>query len=182
MSFFDDVKTESAGSFEMGGGDLAPIPKDTQVLAVCEEAKVGEYEGNRYISIKWRVHKPEAYQNRVIFQKLKVFEKDADKARKAKQMLFAIGTNAGGKLFDAMKAANESEPSDTSLTRVTNVPMVLKLGVWELDDKSKNGNWVQAVSPYSKGSKTPEAAPKPAAKPKPAPDPVADSFDDDIPF
>lgn len=175
MNFFEGVNQESAGSFEMGGGDLEPIPKGTQVLAVCEEAKNDEYKDEGFLSVKWRIHKPEQFQNRVIYQKLKVFEQDDAKAKKARQMLFAIATNAGGKLFDAMKAASETTPSDASLTRITNVPMVLKLDVWELDDKSKSGNWVQAVSPYT-GKNKPEAQ-----KPAPAAKPAAIELDD-IPF
>ena len=62
-------------------------------------------------------------------------------------MLAAIATNAGGKLFAAMEKAGESTPSDASLSTITNQPMVLQLGTWERDDKSKKGNWVKAVSP-----------------------------------
>ena len=174
------------GKFEMLGGDLAPIPEDTNVLAIAEEATNKEYEGNHYINVKWRISKPAEYANRVIFQKLQIF--DPSKADKAKRMLAAIASNAGGGLFAAMQQRNESAPSDMSLAQICNRPMVLKLGVWELEDKSKSGNWIKAVAPAKSGTAAPVAptVPKVApAAPAPAPAapaaPVADDLDD-IPF
>lgn len=178
MSFFSGVNQENAGSFEMGGGDLPPIPEGTQVLAAVEEAKNSEYQGDTYINIKWRVAQPAEHANRVLFQKVRCYDTDSAKAAKGKQMLFAIATNAGGKLFQAMEAASEHEPSDMSLTRLCGAPMVLKLGVWELDDKSKSGNWITAVS-ARKGQAAAQAAVPVAPKPAAAP---VDNFDSDIPF
>ena len=165
------------GKFEMGDGVLPPIPEDSNVLAVAEEAKNSDYQGNTYINIKWRISKPAEYANRVIFQKLHIF--DPDKADKAKKMLAAIASNAGGGLFAAMEQRNESAPSDMSLAQICNRPMVLKLGVWELEDKSKSGNWVKAVAPAKSGTSAPVAPPAP--KPAQAPAPAADDLDD-IPF
>jgi hypothetical protein len=139
MSFFDGINTQET-EFELGGGDIAPIPKDTRVLAIGEEAKNDSYQ------VKWRITQPAEYANRVIFQKLKVFDDKKEIADKHKKMLAAIATNAGGKLFTAMQQAGETVPSDQSLTSITSVPMVLLLDVWERDDKSKSGNWVKAVS------------------------------------
>jgi hypothetical protein len=184
MSFWATSDGSSAqktvGKFEMGGGDIAPIPDGTSVLAIAEEAKNDEYQDTKFIKVKWRISKPAEYANRVIFQKVQVYEKDAGKADKAKRMLAAIASNAGGGLFSSMEQRNETMPSDMSLAQLCNRPMVLKMGVWELDDKSKSGNWVQAVSPAKAGAAAP-AAPAPA--PKPAPAPAAAAFDDsDIPF
>lgn len=172
-------KTE--GKFEMGGGEISPIPDGTSVLAIAEEAKNDEYQDNQYIKVKWRISKPAEYANRVIYQKVQVYEKDAAKADKAKRMLAAIASNAGGGLFTSMEQRNETMPSDMSLAQLCNRPMVLKMGVWELDDKSKSGNWVQAVSPAKSGASAPAPAAAPVAAPKPAP--AAVDFDDsDIPF
>lgn len=187
MSFWATSDGQSAqqneGKFEMGGDALAPIPDDTSVLAIAEEAKNSEYQGDEYVNIKWRINKPAEYANRVIFQKARPYDADPAKADKGKRMLAAIASNAGGGLFKAMEQRGEARPSDMSLAQLCNRPMVLKLGVWELEDKSKSGNWVKAVSPAKAGTQaapTPAPAPKPAAKPAPAP---VDSFDDsDIPF
>lgn len=176
MSFFttstgDNLAQNNTGSFSMGGDDFAPIPKDTRVLAVCEEAKISEYQGDRYINLKWGIAQPKEYANRKIFQKVQVFATDSTKRDKALRMLAAIDANAGGKL-----AKENREPTDQSLSAaLTNRPMVLKLGVWELEDKSKAGNWVQEVS-AKKGSA------EPAPAPKPAPVPAVDDLDSDIPF
>ena len=71
MSFFANIDTSSS-NFELGGGELAPIPDNTKVMAVAEEVKNDEYQMDRYIKIKWRISQPSEYANRVIFQKLKV--------------------------------------------------------------------------------------------------------------
>lgn len=176
MDFFSGINT-SETTFE-SGGDLDPIPKGTSVLAVAEEATNTEYEGDRYINVKWRVSKPEQYTNRILFQKIRVYDSDAARSDRAKRMLAAIATNAGGKLFEAMQKANESEPSDISLMQIANKPMVLKLDVWEFNGKT--GNWVQAVSPYTRSSQqAPAAQPAPQVAPF---DTLADMDDDSIPF
>lgn len=176
---------QDGGKFEMGGGDLAPIPENTNVLAIAEEAKNSDYQGETYINVKWRVSKPAEYANRVIFQKIRIF--DPVKGDNAKKMLAAIASNAGGGLFKAMEQRKENAPSDMSLAQICNRPMVLKLGVWELDDKSKSGNWVKAVAPHKGAAhqSSPAPAPAPTLPPSPAPAPaphVDDYFDDDIPF
>ena len=87
-------------------------------------------------------------------------------------MLAAIDANAGGKL-----AASGAEPTDLSLqTSLTAKPMVLKLGVWDIDGKT--GNWVQEVSKHQPKPGT--AAPAPAPKPQPAPKPAPVAMDDDL--
>ena len=181
MSFFTTSTGENAaatatGEFSAGGGDFAPIPKDTRVLAMCDEAKISEFQGQSYINLKWSIAQPKEYKGRVIFQKIKCWEADASKRDKALRMLAAIDANAGGKL-----AASGAEPTDLSLqTSLTAKPMVLKLGFWELEDKSKSGNWVQEVSKHQPKPGT--AAPAPAPKPQPAPQSTGVDMDDDIPF
>lgn len=177
MSFFKTSTgqaVESTGTFESGGGNLAPIPDGTQVLAAVDEAKWDAYQGEDYVSLRWSVMQPAEYANRKIFQKIKVADKDATKRDKALAMLAAIDTNAGGKLQAAGR-----KPTDQDLAgALMNRPMVLKLGVWELDDKSKSGNWIQKVAPRKGGNPAPAPAPAPAPK---APTGYSD-MDDDIPF
>ena len=190
MSFWQTStgeEVQQTGSFESGGVTLAPIPENTAVLASAEEASWKEYQGDRYINVKWRIAKPVEYANRVIFQKIRVVDDDQNKADKAKRMLAAISTNAGGALFASMQKNREQEPSDQSLATLCNRPMVLKLGVWLIDkdrngtplpvSEHKTGNHINAVSPAKAQAAAP--APKPAPKPAPA------AFDDDdasIPF
>jgi hypothetical protein len=174
MSFFAGINTNQ-NTFEIGDS-MEPIPKNTRVVATCEEAGNDSYNGENYISLKWRVNLPKEYANRVIFQKLKVY--DPAKQQKAREMLAAIATNAGGRLFQAMTTGNEHMPSDASLQTLCNSPMVLQLDVWELDDKSKSGNWVRLVAPYTQ---QPAAVQQPVAQ-QPTPAVQATSDIDSIPF
>jgi hypothetical protein len=172
MSFWDlsdgeDV-TQTGGQFEVGGGSMQPIPNDTSCIAFIDEAKWdATRDGQEFISLRWSVVGPADYKNRKIFQKLWVTDadpraRDADKKRdKAKRMLAAIDTNAGGKLM-----AKAGKPTDESLTIcLTNKPMQIKVMVWEMTNDStgekSSGNWIAAVSP--KGSVA-AAAPKAVKK------------------
>ena len=149
MSFFkmsDGTAPKTDGSAEMGGGNLPPIPSGTQVKVVATEAKWddgGDYT-ERHIKIRWDVIEGE-YKKRVIFQKIRVANDDANKRDKAIRMLAAIDTNAGGVIMKL-----DREPTEMDLmSNLCNKPMVIKLDVWEMegsDGEKGTGNWVQAVS------------------------------------
>lgn len=192
MSFFttstgENAASNATGEFNAGGGDFSPIPKDTRVLAMCDEAKISEYQEDRYINLKWTVAQPAEYKGRVVFQKiyalqelkqdvlLKKGQQLAEAYRdKALRMLAAIDANAGGKL-----AAANVEPTDLALqTSLTAKPMVLMLDVWDMNGQT--GNWVREVSKHQ--PKQAASAPKPAPKPAEAPNTKFDDMDDDIAF
>jgi len=160
----DGESVSNDGNFEMGGGNFEPIPDGTTVNAICTDAQWYTYEDTpEVISLSWEVLEGD-FKSRKIFQKLKVNESDPKKSDKAKKMLAAIDANAGGQLFKLGK-----KPEDIDLaTCLANKSMLLKLGVWDMNDKK--GNWVMAVAPSGTPVKQPVAAKKP------------DSFDDDIPF
>lgn len=161
MSFFD-FGTETNGNFEQtAGGDFKPIPKDTVVKVIAENAKWSQFEPHpEYVEIQWQVTEGE-FKNRKIFQKLKTQDPDPQKAKKAMMMLGAINHNANGNLDKLVH-----KPTDQELNNaLTFKPMFLKLGVWEIDkdeygntipkDDRKSGNWVVAVS--SQGASQPQA-------------------------
>ena len=196
MSFWnlsdgEDVKSNSNGEFDAGGGRIEVIPDGTSVLAAIDEAKWERTQDqDRYISLRWTVLAPEEFKNRKVFQKLWVLDdepraKDPAKKRdKAKRMLAAIDTNAGGKLL----ARNEM-PTDESLTScLTNKPMVVRVMVWEMEDRStgkiNQGNWIGAVSPKSSPVSSPEEIAKNAAASQPRQQAQRSSreMDDEIPF
>ena len=161
MSFWqkqDGSAVENTNSFEMGGGDIKPIPNNTALIAAIEEAKWDNYEGDNYISLKWRVMRPAEYANRVLFQKLHVF--DSKKGDKAKQMLAAIDANSGGKL----SRLNDAPEDHDLMTALIGKPMAAKVQVWEINGKS--GNWISAVSP-AKAQATQQAQ-QPQARQTPA--------------
>jgi len=179
-------------TFDAGGGNLDPIPDNTSCIAAIEEAKWDSYEGDSFINLKWRVMRPAAYANRVLFQKLKVYGTSKDKdpkatADKAKRMLAAIDANCGGKL---MALGRDFEDADLMIALVGK-PMAIKVQVWQLDDKSKSGNWISAVAPAKAQAPVAQAsAPQATARPQqrtvtPPQNvaPVYDPLDDDsIPF
>lgn len=163
MSFFklSEGQLNTTGNFAVAS-DIEPMPKDTQVKSCIDEVKWDEYQGERYISIRWQVLAPKQYANRKIFQKLKVEQSDVKKRDKAIQMLAAIDANCGGKLMSA-----GVEPTDASMQKnLLMKPMVLLLDVWDINDKK--GNWVKAVSSASG-----------AAAVKPEPTPASTNEDDD---
>lgn len=166
MTFFN-VEEPVTGTMEMGGGDMEPMPNGTEVLAFIEDGKIDEYEGSEHVKLTWVVLQPEEFKNRKVFQKVRVLDEDKDKSAKARKMLMAIDFNAGGKLV-----ASGQAPNDMNLmTMLSNKPMMLKLAVWEINDKK--GNWVQSVA--GKGTSVPQAAPAPVAAP-------TEGTGDDIPF
>lgn len=194
MSFFQlstGQAVQATGEFESGGGNMEPLPEGTQVLAMVDQAKWDAHDGEYFVSLRWTVAMPEEYKNRKIFQKIKVKNPDADKRDKALMMLAAIDANAGGQIM-----ALGAEPEDADLSAaLLNRPMVLKLGLWKMDNaqgESKSGNWVQKVAPRKKGASAPVAAPAapspravaPARPVAPARAPAVSVADlaDDIPF
>ena len=157
MSYFKlstGESVQSTGEFELGGGDIKPIPKNTVVKVIAEQVKwTGFNDEPEFIDITWTVQAPAEYKNRKIFQKVKVDDRDPNVSDKAIRMLGAILHNAGS----GFEALGDGKPSGDLLNRIiTFKPMCLKLGVWEItkdefgnplaESEIKRGNWVQAVS------------------------------------
>ena len=154
MSFFNNVEVKT--EFESGGGAFEPMPSGTKSKAVIEEAKWDSFTDEKtgktyhYITVKWSLLGGE-FNNRKVFQKIRVRDEDEKKKTKALSMLAAIDANAGGKLVAA-----GVEPDDLALmSALSNKTMAITLDVWEINDKK--GNWVRAVS--SAGAQAPQAAP-----------------------
>ena len=163
MSFWDlsdggaaneDVQKE----YEVPGGNMDPIPNNSDVLAYIKAAKWASKRDadERYIEIQWQVEKPAEFLNRVIFQKLwvddldpsaKSEEKAKDKRDKARKMLATIDANAKGRLMQSGEA-----PTDDSLAlALVDARMVIKCMEWSIEDRSSGetirGNWISAVKP-----------------------------------
>ncbi len=159
--------TEATGKFE-ASASYELIPDGTTALAIITKPSIEQYNGDEYINVEWTIAKPEAYKNRKIFQKVRVWDSNPKKADKAKAMLANIDKNAGGKL-----AKLDKDPTNESLSVLTGKTMLIKILIWSIDDKT--GNYIGAVSPRT----TEEAAPAPTPKPVE----IDDAFDDaDVPF
>lgn len=189
MSFWDlsdGEKVSGDKEFEApsGGGNLI-LPEGSSVMASIDECKWHSFQGGEeFISIRWNILAPEDYQGRKIFQKLypegdRARNTDPDKARKkgdtAKRMLAAIDANCGGGM---MKLQRKPTDEDFAM-HLTNKPMVIRLGLWDMD--GKQGNWVQAVSPASKPVSVDKSKVTTADKAAPAAKSRND-LDDDVPF
>ena len=176
MSFWDlstgDSAKDTGTEYEIPGGNMAPIPEGSSVLAAPDEVKWAEDKNNnRYISLRWSVLGPEEYKNRKVFHKLWVTDLDPsakDEAKgiakrdKARKMLAAIDANAGGRLSKIDRV-----PTDDDLAlALSNRPMITTLQVWQVQDRQTGGtvegNWVCAVNPKSKGVDIKPATVKPA--------------------
>jgi hypothetical protein len=192
----DGADVEATDNFDAGGGRIEVIPEGTQLLAAIDEAKWDRtQDGDKFISLRWTVLQPEDLANRKVFQKLWVddyepatLKKGEDKAKakkdKAKRMLMAIDSNAGGKL-----AAKGVMPSDIDLTSsLTMKPMVIKVMVWSQKDRMTGemieGNWVGAVAPKTAERTSPEELAKLQEKKAKSDSARISStkIDDEIPF
>ena len=184
MSFWqtqDGSAVELTTTFESGGGDIKPIPDNTALVGAIEEAKWSEYDGESYINLKWRVMRPAEFGNRVIFQKVKVF--NAKQGDNAKRMLAAIDANAGGKL-----AKLNDAPDDMDLmTALVGKAMAIKVKIWDMNGKT--GNWISAVAPTKQ--QAPQAQTQAPTRPTPPQNAhnqaksnayQAQDDDDEIPF
>lgn len=187
LSDGEDAAISKSTAYEIpGGGNLEPIPDRSSVLAMIDEAKWDQRDGARYISLRWTVIQPDAFKNRKIFQKLWVMDDDpgaknpakaAKKRDKARRMLAAIDANAGGRLTSVPGA-----PTDGTLAQhLTNKPMVIKVMIWEVDDRQTGerirGNWIAAIAPKTHPTQIADA--KLVAKPERI---VVTAGDIDIPF
>jgi len=150
-NFWNDSENKAittTGEFT-SGGTIENIPDNTTCLAMIDEAGLAEYQGDEYINLRWLINEPAAYKGRKIFQKVRVFDVDDKKADKAKKMLMAIDANCGGKL-----AQSDESPNDTAMAKaLLHKPMLIKVMVWEMNDRS--GNWIASVAPRKGGNPAP---------------------------
>jgi len=170
MSFFTTSEGENLNAsnvttdYEVSTA-MEPIPDGTILKAVPTEVKWAEYEGDRYINVRWDVIDGE-FKSRVVFHKIRVCSVKPTQKDKALRMLAAIDANAGGKLMQLA-----GEPTDMDLAYICNNPMEIRVRIWSMEDENggpdRTGNWVEAVS--SLGSAAPSPAPvNGASSPAPA--------------
>jgi len=173
MSIWDKAGNTD-GNFEAGGGE--PIPDNTNCIAYIKDVGIKEYEGDSYVNIQWQILKPENYKNRVVFQKVRIFDTDPMKQEKAIRMLAAIDHNNGGKL------PKDRDPSESDLVvGLSKAMMGIKVMKWEMNTKYegvKTGNWISAVSAKAKAA----AANIEIPKSEPVQETAAVDIDSDIPF
>jgi hypothetical protein len=190
----DGKAIDATGEHEVAGGDMKPMPENTKALAFIDEAKWSEARGGEmHISLRWRVLLPDQFKNRVVFQKLWVYDanpnaKDAQDANakrdKALTMLANIDKNAGGHLQATGNMPTPLEIDDRALAKsLMNKQMFVTFGAWEMkaeDGKTIDGNWVRRVEPKGAVSDVPLPSPTQAVAAPATTRPIVD--DDEIPF
>src|SRR5699024_3912935 len=134
-----------------------PIPNNTGCIAAIKEAGWQEYNGERYINLQWQVLAPSEYKNRVIFQKVRVLDNHNKKADKAKRMLAAIDTNAGGHLLKLEQAPTYLDLMNALVGKM----MAGKVMDWEMEiqGEERKGNWIATVAPKGKSAPAPAQSP-----------------------
>lgn len=173
MSFWDTSEGKSAtktatGKFE-SSANIELIPHNTTALASVTKTSIEQFDGNEFINIQWTLLKPATYKNRVVFQKVRVWDSNLKKADKAKEMLANIDKNAGGKL-----AQSDKDPTNETLTQaLQSKTMLINILVYEILDKK--GNYIGAVSPRTNDEPAPVVA-------KPTPVVDEDIDEDNLPF
>lgn len=206
MSFWstnegEDLKKEATGQFDGGGGDFEPIPNNTQALACIEQigwvsnteeinGRKVQIDDTRHVQAVWSILAPDEIAGRKVTQNLWVgdddpraatFDKALAKRVKAKKMLLAIDSNAGGKLM-----SKDEEPTDARLQScLANKPMVIMIMQMAPDDPNQRSlNWVRAVAPKVSKNDLPPV-PKDTTPPKARQQQSrgrADDDDGDLPF
>lgn len=152
MNFWNlSDNTQVGDSTEFESMNNEPIPANTNLKSVIEQAEWKSYEGENYINLQWSVIDGQ-YKGRKVFQKVKVNEPDEKKRDKAIRMLAAIDANCGGKL----RASGQMPDDGQLMGALVNRPMVIKVLVWESEDKSMSGNWVVKVSAMNAQNAGPE--------------------------
>lgn len=184
MSYFKLSTGENAvtdGDFKTGNDGFALIPKGQVVKAAITSLKWDQYQDNpEVLALEWVIAKPDQYRNRKLFQKIKLNDPDSSKRDTAVRMFSAIYANAGGDISKFTSKPTEQQ----MIGDLANKFMLLELGIWELDDKSKSGNFVSRVSPNNNADQAAKVdVIVGAEKPKLAYDPASSAEDgDELPF
>jgi hypothetical protein len=170
MSSFWSMSNGEAATGEVVESNFDPLPKDWY-LSMLESVEVDEYQGQKKVKIKARVIGEGFGKNRVLFLNLKCFAGDEIKETARDRAIQILV-----KMYNICKAKlPNGEPDDSSLSQLVDKPINLFLDVWELEDKSKSGNWLLNVEAKGVAAGVKTAA-KESAKAK------QNEEYDDIPF
>ena len=194
MSQYDDDfwsdGSESTG--EAGNNGFETIPKNTRCRAHIEDIEWSFFdeqgENIPYVKLRWNIEAPSEYENRKIFQNIKLYgddptsdfykpEKHEKTIENARSMFWAIDKNCGAKL-----AALKRKPKDADMQKcLIGKAMHITLGV----TPNGNKNFVQKIEPLNIGDKAQSkpAQQKQAPKPQSKTSDYGNDFEDDgIPF
>ncbi len=134
-----EVAETQGASFEMNT-KFMPLPDKSWHNAICTGGKWDEYEDEEFIQLDWSIIGAELpFENRKVFQKIKVnAEKDTSRDNAIK-MLIALNTLAGAELLEI------ANPTDDDLDEAFNGTVcAIRTDLWVINDNF--GNFVGAVA------------------------------------
>lgn len=144
MSFWESELGEVSGSAEDAfAKSFTQVPDNTMALARIESFANAEYNGNKYLTIKWVLTDGD-FKGAKVEQKLKVFgdpmAKDSAKARhRALNMLKLIY-----QLYNT-KPKHAGDPTDQDLSVFVGKAAGIKIRETEPNDQGRQYNWVAEI-------------------------------------
>lgn len=186
MSFWDSQIGEVTGAPESAFTKAfsGTIPDNSYALARIESALNDEYNGIKTIKLEWVITSGD-FENKHVFQKLKVYDVDAKKRHTALNMLKLLFT-----MFH-VKQLHDGPPSDQDLSQLVRKAAGIKIQEWLLakdDGTMGSGNYVSEVHPVagfqSSTGKHKDAAAKgvDSALTRHAHNEFSKELNDDVPF
>jgi hypothetical protein len=149
MSFWTNStgkQVTSDGTYETNNFEV--LPNNTIARARIDECGLKEWEGSKYLSIRWHILGGE-FDGRKIFQSLSVYDADPKNRDKAINMLAAIDANSGGKL------PKDREPTDEDyMLCLMNRIMLIKVIKYK---SKKDGEYRNLVCKVSSANNPTEA-------------------------
>lgn len=127
-----DEKKAFAGGFEL-------IPDGTVAVAEIQAFSfLSDPEKGSMYEVKWKIIGND-YNGRILFQKIRAFDANEDKAKRARNMLMLMFN-----MFDIGLSHSEAPKSDDLIAFQGKVASIL-IKTW--DQGGKSGNWVSEVHP-----------------------------------
>jgi len=119
------------------------VPDNTFALAKIESALNDEFQGIKTIKVEWNIISGD-FENKHVFQKIKVFDADNKKRHTALNMLKLLFT-----MFQ-IKPMHDGPPSDQDLARFVGKLAGIKIQEWILPKDNGDlgsGNYISEVHP-----------------------------------
>lgn len=135
-NFWDGVTGDETKAFS-GGFQL--IPNNTLAISEIQSfVHATTPQGEAQYEIKWKII-GEEYKNRLLFQKIRAFSSDDNKALRARNMLMLLFN-----MFD-INLPHSGAPQNDDLLAFQGKIASIVIKTWEQEGKS--GNWVSEVHP-----------------------------------
>jgi len=135
MNFWNvDGATITGNAKDAFTPSFAVIPDGTQAVAMIDDIIISDHYDN-HINISWKLTTGE-FLDRIVFQKIKVFEADSKKRIRALNMFMLLHKLTGVQL-------SQSEPSAQSIAPFKGKYAGIVIQEW--DYEGKNGNYISEI-------------------------------------